>query len=99
MNAFLRNIDIVGRVESGQFIAALMNTAGMDARIPAQRILESMDNLEFNVGKVGRVGIEFRIGIASYDQTMHDSKELVEKANYALNEALQSDSDSIVYPR
>jgi len=99
MNAFLRNIDIVGRVESGQFIAALMNTAGMDARIPAQRILESMENLEFKVGKEGKMEIEFRIGIASYDQSMHDSQELVDKANLALTEALQSESEPIVYPR
>ena len=88
----VRNLDIVGRIGEGQFIATLVHTAGMDARVPGERISEKMEELV----KEQAVDIRFSLGIASYDQTMSNEEELIRKAQAALHRAI-SEKESIVY--
>jgi GGDEF domain-containing protein len=96
INNSVRNLDLVGRIEDGKFVAALLHTAGADARIPAERLLEKIKGFEGSPGSKKQVPAEFCFGIASYDQTMESEQDLLDKAKQALKRCVDG-GDSIVY--
>jgi len=96
INNSIRNLDLVGRVEEGQFIAALLHTAGRDARIPAERINEKIKELGFFTKHGKAVSVEISIGISSYDQTMDNETALLLKTKEALAQAIEQ-GQNIVY--
>ena len=88
INQAVRNLDIVGRISEGQFIATLVHTAGMDARVPAERILKKLTSL-VEEGRFPRdLEVRFSLGLASYDQSMSTEEDLIRKAQSALQQAI-----------
>lgn len=96
VNSSVRHLDLVGRIEEGQFIAALLHTAGIDAKVPAQRVLEKMQDLVFFTKKGKSVPVQFAMGIASFDQSLENELEMINKAKKALRQAMEGEQE-IVY--
>lgn len=93
INRQMRTVDIVARLEQGQYIGTLLHTSNVEAKIPAQRINDVAREVDFTVGHK-KVTPVFRFGIASFEQSMQHERELYEKAMKALAET--TDENTVV---
>ena len=90
----MRTVDIVGRLEQGQYIGVLLHTSGVEAKIPAERIKDMARELTLHIHKSEFTPV-FHFGIATFEQTMQHERELYEKAQKLLGEATDDDQIKI----
>lgn len=86
INRSVRTVDIVGRIEQGQFIGVLLHTSGVEAKIPAERIQQIARDLTLNIHKSQFTPV-FYFGIANFEQTMQHEREIYEKGLDLLGKA------------
>ena len=93
VNRSMRTIDIVARLEKGQYVGVILHCSGVEAKIPAERVEELVKNFAIK-DKGKEFTPSFNFGIARFDQAMQNEKELYEIALQAVNSA--TDENSIV---
>jgi diguanylate cyclase (GGDEF)-like protein len=76
-----REVDVVARVGGEEFCVLLPNTPAIGARLPAERVRSAIANMN------GPIPITVSIGVSSFPEDAHMSRELFERADQALYEA------------
>lgn len=85
INRSVRTVDIVARLDQGQYIGVLLHTSGVEAKVPANRIKEQAREFTLSIGEKTVTPV-FRFGVATFEQTMQHERELYEKAVSALED-------------
>ena len=81
----VREIDAVGRIESGRIVIVMAHTGSSGAAVQAKRVKKLLEEYLKSLKKKGRITLS--IGIASYAPDMASYKDLIEKAQVALLQA------------
>jgi len=79
INRTMRTVDIVGRLEQGEYIGVLLHTSSVETKVPAERIRDMSKELILHIHKSELTPV-FHFGIATFEQTMQHERELYEKA-------------------
>jgi diguanylate cyclase (GGDEF)-like protein len=81
----IRGCDFVARIGGDEFTVILPEISEKEALAVCKRIMESIEQCEFQSFEKKNIGpLSVTIGIASFPQNAHKSKELIEKADQAL---------------
>lgn len=91
----VRAMDIIGRLGGEEFIILLPETAGADAVVVGNRILEALASTDIDVGAAA-VRITVTIGIAQLLPDDHDLNALIQRADAALYRGKEAGRNRVV---
>ena len=92
----LREIDVIGRLGGEEFALALVNTAMDGARLVAERLRETVANIEVESADGSQVGVTVSIGLAELATQEEDITQLLNRADKALYAAKESGRNRVV---
>jgi len=96
VDKLLRTVDIVARIEEGQYISIIQHTSAIESKIPAERIISLAKDISIKTGKNKSIIPDFRFGVASFDTKMQHERELYEKAMKAVHDSNEDNKVVIV---
>lgn len=84
-----RGSDVAGRWSGDRFLAVLPDTGAGGARVFALRVLDRLEGLAVPLvdGSLVRSEVEVRVGVATFDASVQDHRDLVRRAERALGAA------------
>ncbi len=93
----IRGCDILSRYGGEEFLVALPVTPVEDARNVAERIINSFNKTEFDIGK-GKdpISLSVTIGLAAFPDNSRNKDELIENADKALYEGKAKGKNQVV---
>jgi diguanylate cyclase (GGDEF)-like protein len=92
----LRKSDIFGRLGGEEFAVSLPNTSLDGAKMAAEKMRESIDNLEFYTKKNEKVKLTISIGIAMLSYDDNSLEDVLQKADEALYRAKNTGRNKVV---
>jgi diguanylate cyclase (GGDEF)-like protein len=91
-----RENDIAGRFGGEEFIVILPETSAVNARIPAERLRESVKKVEFLDDKNKAFHVTISIGISEFSAEDKTNEDLINRADQALYYAKQRGRDQVI---
>jgi diguanylate cyclase (GGDEF)-like protein len=96
ISAILRKSDIFGRLGGEEFAVSLPNTSFEGAKMVAEKMRESIENLEFNSRQNDKVAIRISIGVAMLNKDDNNLEDLLQRADEALYKAKDKGRNQVV---
>lgn len=90
-----RSFDIVSRNGGEEFSVILPDCPNQQAIDIAEQIRKAVTNHPFPIDEQQHINITVSIGVATYPETVHDTEEIVKKADKSLYAAKQSGRNRI----
>jgi diguanylate cyclase (GGDEF)-like protein len=92
----LRKSDILGRLGGEEFAVSLPNTSIEGAKMVAEKMRESIENLEFNSRQNSKVELRISIGVAMMNNNDNSLEDLLQRADEALYKAKNSGRNQVI---